>query len=71
MHPMLRILQGWTLVLGYRRDSYSAIDERLRMAEQSAPACGSSGTRLWSYVTEFRKFRARCQTAAARVAGCS
>jgi LuxR family maltose regulon positive regulatory protein len=37
-HPMLCVLQGWTLVLGYRCDYSSRVEQRLQMAERAAAA---------------------------------
>jgi LuxR family transcriptional regulator, maltose regulon positive regulatory protein len=37
-HPMLCILQAWTLVLGYRGENRGRIEERLQQAEHAAAA---------------------------------
>jgi LuxR family transcriptional regulator, maltose regulon positive regulatory protein len=46
-HPMLCIIQGWTEVLGYRRDERGRVEERLQMAERAAAALEDKQRGRW------------------------
>jgi LuxR family maltose regulon positive regulatory protein len=46
-HPMLCILQGWTLVLGYRAQNRQKVEARLQQAEQAADAMADKGQGRW------------------------
>ncbi len=46
-HPMLSILFGWTLVLGYRGQNRDRIEEHLQLAEQAAAALEDKQQGRW------------------------
>jgi LuxR family maltose regulon positive regulatory protein len=46
-HPMLCVLQGWTLVLGYRRDHRDKVEEQLLIAEEAAAALRDKKRGRW------------------------
>ena len=46
-HPMLCVLHGWTLVLGYRRDHRERVEQQLHMAEEASGALEDKQHARW------------------------